>query len=61
MTPATTTRTERLMRKAAEICMQITGRNHVSDDLLCSVFQSLDLEDYQNKNEEPPQTVGICH
>lgn len=39
-----TTKTEALLRQAKAICQEVTGREDVSDDLLCSVFRRLDLE-----------------
>lgn len=39
-----TTKTEALLRQAKAICQGVTGREDVSDDLLCSVFRRLELE-----------------
>jgi len=39
-----TTKTERLLRQAKEICQAVTDRVEVSDDLLCAVFRRLELE-----------------
>ena len=39
-----TTKTEALLRQAKAICQEVTGREDVSDDLLCSVFRRLELE-----------------
>ena len=39
-----TTKTEALLRQAKAICQAVTGREDVSDDLLCSVFRRLELE-----------------
>lgn len=38
------TKTEALLRQAKAICQEVTGREDVSDDLLCSVFRRLELE-----------------
>jgi len=38
------TKTEALLRQAKEICQAVTGREDVSDDLLCSVFRRLEFE-----------------
>lgn len=38
------TKTEELLREARAICRRITGREDVSDDLLCAVYRSLELE-----------------
>jgi len=39
-----TTKTEALLRQAKAICQEVTGREDVNDDLLCSVFRRLELE-----------------
>lgn len=38
------TKTESLLREALAICQQVTNREEVSDDLLCSIYRSLELE-----------------
>lgn len=38
------TKTEALLRQAKAICQEVTGREDVSDDLLCAVFRRLELE-----------------
>lgn len=38
------TKTETLLREAQAICREVTGREDVNDDLLCSVFRRLELE-----------------
>lgn len=38
------TRTESLLREAQAICQRVTDRENVSDDLLCAVYRSLELE-----------------
>lgn len=39
-----TTKTEALLREAQAICRSVTGREDVSDDLLCVVFRRLEME-----------------
>lgn len=47
------TNTEQLLIQAKEICQRITGRVEVSDELLCAVFQRLELEtDLASQDEE---------
>lgn len=38
------TKTEELLREAQAICQRVTNREDVSDDLLCAVYRSLELE-----------------
>ncbi|MFA5633143.1 MAG: hypothetical protein WC997_16670 [Porticoccaceae bacterium] len=39
-----TTKTEQLLRAAHAICQTVTGREEVSDELLCAIFRRLELE-----------------
>ncbi|CAM5219625.1 hypothetical protein CDEF62S_05235 [Castellaniella defragrans] len=54
------TKTEEPLQEALAICRRITNRGDVSDDLLCSVYRSLELEQdlAQDRDEEDVETAG---
>ncbi|GEM_PF-5975889 len=46
------TKTESQLVRAIEICKKLTGRQNPSDDLICAVFHSLTMEDWENSEPD---------
>lgn len=57
------TRTESLLRKAQAICRRVTDREDVSDDLLCAVYRSLELEQDLDAEDaaDALESFGVRH
>jgi hypothetical protein len=55
------TKTEQLLLEARAICQRVTDRIDVSDDLLCSVYRSLELEMQLQNDDESGQVSGSVH
>lgn len=57
------TRTEELLREAQAICQRITNREDVSDDLLCAVYRSLELEQDLDAEDaaDALESFGVRH
>lgn len=57
------TKTEELLREAQAICRRITDRENVSDDLLCAVYRSLELEQDLDAEDaaDALESFGVRH
>lgn len=53
------TNTELMLQAALAMCQQVTGREVISDELLCSVFNRLHLETEHAFFEQPPVAVEL--
>ena len=53
------TNTEQLLIEAKEICQRTTGREEVGDELLCAVFQRLELETDLASQDDEDDAIGL--